>query len=55
MLAMTTVKGTYKMKIVVLEKSIVGEDIDISSFEQYGEVTYYENTTYDQVGEHNNV
>lgn len=52
MLAMTTVKGTYKMKIVVLEKSIVGEDIDISSFEQYGEVTYYENTTYDQVGEH---
>lgn len=32
------------MKIVVLERDSVGTDIDVSGFEQYGEVTFYRNS-----------
>ncbi len=40
------------MKLVVLERNSVGEDIDVSSFEQFGEVTYYKNTVAEEVAEH---
>lgn len=40
------------MKIVVLERNSVGTDIDVSSFEQFGEVTYYGNTVKDNTAEH---
>lgn len=33
------------MKIVVLERHSVGTDIDVSSFQDFGEVTYHRNTT----------
>lgn len=39
------------MKIVVLERNSVGTDVDVSSFEKYGEVTYYRNTTKEDVVE----
>ena len=40
------------MKIVVLERNSVGPDIDVSCFEELGEVTYYRNTvTIDEVKE----
>lgn len=32
------------MNIVILERNSVGTDIDVSCFEEFGEVTYYENT-----------
>jgi len=34
----------YVMKIVVLERNSVGTDVEVSSLEQLGEVTYYSNT-----------
>ena len=40
------------MKLVVLERNSVGTDIDVSSFERFGEVTYYRNTVKDNVEEH---
>ena len=40
------------MKLVVLERNSVGTDIDVSSFEQFGEVTYYGNTVKETVEEH---
>lgn len=40
------------MKLVVLERDTVGTDIDVSSFEQFGEVTYYKNTVKDEVFAH---
>lgn len=40
------------MKLVVLERNTVGTDIDVSAFEQFGEVTYYKNTVKEQVEEH---
>lgn len=40
------------MKLVVLERNTVGTDIDVSSFEQFGDVTYYKNTVKDEVREH---
>lgn len=40
------------MKLVVLERNSVGTDIDVSSFEQFGEVTYHRNTIKDNVEEH---
>ena len=40
------------MKLVVLERNTVGTDIDVSSFEQFGEVTYYKNTVKEEVAEH---
>lgn len=40
------------MKLVVLERNSVGTDIDVSSFEQFGEVTYYKNTVKENVEEH---
>ena len=40
------------MKLVVLERNTVGTDIDVSSFEQFGEVTYYKNTVKDEVKAH---
>lgn len=39
------------MKLIVLERNSVGTDIDVSCFEQFGEVTYYANTTAEQVAE----
>lgn len=40
------------MKLVVLERNTVGTDIDVSSFEQFGEVTYYKNTVKEEVEAH---
>lgn len=37
------------MKLVVLERNTVGTDIDVSSFEQFGDVTYYKNTVKEEV------
>ena len=39
------------MKLVVLERDSVGTDVDVSCFEQFGEVTYYANTLKDTVAE----
>ena len=39
------------MKLVILERNSVGTDIDVSCFEQFGEVTYYANTTAEQVAD----
>lgn len=39
------------MKIVVLEQESMGYDIDITCFEEFGEVTYYKNTKNEQVRE----
>lgn len=39
------------MKIAVLEQDSMGHDIDISCFEEFGEVTYYNNTTNAEVAE----
>ena len=35
------------MKLVVLERNSIGTDVDVSSFEKFGEVTYYPNTIAD--------
>lgn len=40
------------MKLVVLERNSVGTDVNVSSFEKFGEVIYYENTTSSEVAEH---
>lgn len=39
------------MKLVVLERNSVGTDVDVSCFEQFGEVTYYANTAAEHVAE----
>ena len=39
------------MKLVILERNSVGTDMDVSCFEQFGEVTYYANTTAEQVAD----
>lgn len=39
------------MKIVVLERHSVGTDIDVSCFQDFGEVTYYRNTVAGEVEE----
>ncbi len=39
------------MKIVVLERTVLGDDISCDRLEQLGEVIYYENTKYDDIGE----
>ena len=39
------------MKIVVLERAIVGMDIDISPFSELGEVTEYDRTSYEEIPE----
>lgn len=40
------------MKIVLLERNSVGRDIDVSCYEEFGEVVYYDNTaTVTEVGE----
>lgn len=39
------------MKIVVLEKMSLGLDIDISLFEEFGEVTYYDNTSVNEIAD----
>ncbi|MDE7182908.1 MAG: D-2-hydroxyacid dehydrogenase [Lachnospiraceae bacterium] len=39
------------MKIVFLERNSAGTDIDVSCFEQFGDVTYYANTTAEHVAE----
>lgn len=40
-----------RMKIVVLERNSVGEDVSVDEFQKYGEVTYYSVTSNDQVAE----
>lgn len=40
------------MKLIVLERNSVGTDVDVSSFEDFGEVIYYENTLPSEVCEH---
>lgn len=39
------------MKLVVLEKVSLGTDLDISFYNDFGDVVYYENTTADEVAE----
>ena len=39
------------MKIAVLEKMRLGFDVDISYFEEFGEVMYYDNTSVAQISE----
>lgn len=39
------------MKLVVLEKASLGHDIDISFFEEFGEVVYYDSTAVEETGE----
>lgn len=39
------------MKLVVLERNSVGTDIDVSSIERFGEVTYYPNTVAENTAE----
>ncbi len=38
------------MKIVVLEKTVLGDDISFDRLEQLGEVIYYGNTKYEDIG-----
>ena len=37
------------MKIVFLDRKTIGEDIDLSGFERFGEVVIYDYSTPDQV------
>lgn len=39
------------MNIVVLEQKSIGDDIDLSIYEDFGDVTYYGNTLNDQVAD----
>lgn len=39
------------MKLVVLEKASLGSDIDITFFDDFGEVSYYDNTAADEIAE----
>lgn len=39
------------MKLVVLERNSVGTDVDVSCFEKFGEVDYYENTVAENTAE----
>ena len=39
------------MKLVVLEKVSLGTDLDISFYDDFGDVVYYENTAADEVAE----
>lgn len=39
------------MKLVVLERNSVGTDVDVSCFEQFGEVEYYPNTVAENTAE----
>ena len=39
------------MKIVVLEKTVLGDDVSFDRLQQLGEVTFYDNTKYDQIEE----
>lgn len=39
------------MKLVVLERNSAGTDVDVSCFEKFGEVSYYPNTTAEDVAE----
>jgi glycerate dehydrogenase len=39
------------MNIVVLEKKSIGEDIDLTIYEDFGNVVYYDNTLTDEVAE----
>ena len=44
-------KGASTMKISILDAATLGEDLSLSLFEQYGEVTVYGSTTPEQVEE----
>lgn len=39
------------MKLVVLEKESLGTDLDITYFNEFGEVDYYDRTVYDEIAE----
>ena len=39
------------MKIVVLEKMSLGFDVDISFYEEFGEVTYYDTTRPEEIAD----
>ena len=39
------------MKLVILEKISLGTDLDISFYKDFGETTYYENTTPEEVAQ----
>lgn len=39
------------MKLVILERNSVGTDVDVSCFEQFGEVDYYPNTVAENTAE----
>ena len=39
------------MKLVVLEKESLGTDLDITYFNQFGEVDYYDRTVYDEIAD----
>lgn len=40
------------MKVVVLERNSVGTDIDVSCYEDFGQVTYFRNTVLENTTEH---
>lgn len=45
-------KGDWKsMKIVVLEKMSLGFDVDISFYEEFGQVTYYDTTRPEEIAD----
>ena len=39
------------MKLVVLEKESLGTDLDITYFNEFGEVDYYDRTVYDEIAD----
>jgi glycerate dehydrogenase len=39
------------MKIVILDKKTLGDDIDLSGFNKFGEVVMHDSTTYEQTQE----
>jgi len=45
-------RGYSKMKIVVLDKDTLGEDIDLTPFAAVGEVKVYENTAQEELVDH---
>ena len=44
-------KGLTKMKIVFLDAKTIGDDIDLSAFEEIGEFVKYDDTTTEEVAE----
>jgi glycerate dehydrogenase len=44
-------RGFGGMKIVILDKKTLGDDIDLACFNRFGEVVMYDSTTYEQTQE----